>query len=143
MVYSQIWLNIIREDCHLFFIFLWMYDVSKVVLAVNSLRHNFNPRFGGCWTWQVVSTTLGNTERQTHPSNFVGETTHPSRDPRSHAGKAIAILCIVWMTLNTKSMRSLSALLLHNMYMLQNCSSAIINSIGNIIQALYKALFVI
>jgi len=96
LVYSQIWLKIIREDRHFFFIFLWICDVSKVVLAAHLLRHNFKPRFRGCWPWQVVSTTVGNTERQTHPSNLWGKPLTPPATPGADAGKAIAILCILW-----------------------------------------------
>jgi len=96
LVYNQIWLNIIREDCHIFFIFLWMYDVSKVVLVVNSLRHNFNPRFRdvgrgkwSVWPWETQNM------KHTHWTLW-GKLLTPSETPGADAGKAIAILCIVW-----------------------------------------------
>jgi hypothetical protein len=108
----------------------------------------FKPRFTGCWPWQVACTNLGNTERQTHPSSFVGKLLTPPHSqkmfwPREPMWAKLLQYCALcgMNDIAYKSMRFLSALSLHNMYMPQNCSSAI--KFNRIIHALYKALFVI
>jgi hypothetical protein len=104
----------------------------------------FQPTFQGMLNVASGQYDPGKHRTSNTPIELCGGNYSPLQRPQEPMqAKLLQYCALCGMTLNTKSMRSLSALLLHNMYMLQNCSSAIINSIGNIIQALYKALFVI
>jgi hypothetical protein len=134
LIYSQIWLKIVREDRHFFFFFLWMYDVSKVVLAVQSYATIQAP-FQGMLAVASGLYEPGKHRTSNTPIRLCGETTHPSTlpedvlTPGAHVGKLLQYCALCGMNdIAHKSMRFLSALLLHNMYMPQNCSSAIINS---------------
>jgi hypothetical protein len=83
---------------------------------------------------------LGKHKTWNTPIELCGGNYSPLQKPQElMRAKLLQYYALYGMTL----MRSMSTLLLHNMYMLQNCSSAIINSIRKIIQALYKTLFVI
>jgi hypothetical protein len=104
----------------------------------------FQPPFRGMLDVASGQYDPGKHRTSNTPIELCGGNYSPLQRPQEPMrAKLLQYCALCGMALNTKSMRSLPALLLHNMYMLQNCSSAIINSIGNIIQALYKALFVI
>ncbi len=53
MVYSQIWLNLPKDDCHFFYIFLQM--TASLVTNKNSFKNKNTPREGGTHIHETTS----------------------------------------------------------------------------------------
>jgi hypothetical protein len=79
LVYSQIWLNLPTDDCHFFYVFLWM--IATLAMNKNSLEKTLDC-FVNVANYGVVSSCYACTHKHSHQDNAWDDTIPCQRSSR-------------------------------------------------------------